>query len=387
MKNRLYLVFGVLLVVALGGLLWWTARYSFAPLPPEPAYGGLVKSTVSRDSRRSVVHPEPVYEVHPLSYWLTRRYRFPGLAAEGSGIYDPLPTSLLSDSNAVPFLVRALRRDSWVGQAYYRKQVWPKLPLRIKAHLPTPPADNWQVRENAAGLLGRMGPLAEASISALGRAVREDESYRVRLMAAVALSYLRRGDRMAREALNVELQETNSWGRKAAATNALISIDPVAAVKAGVQIPTIITLDPGAAVEAGVPIGMLLWAANALPDARRAVADALAHGDNRVIAAYAAGLNDTDPNVRYNAGLGLAELYPNIAAKAGVKNLEDSDTGIRLSAVTVLGHVGKRDINAIAGLVEALRDAEYEVRSAATNWLRRVDPEAAAKAGVKPPFP
>ena len=67
--------------------------------------------------------------------------------------------------------------------------------------------------------------------------------------------------------------------------------------------------------------------------------------------------------------------------------LNNSDVNIRQSAVTVLGQAGKRDTNAMAELVAALQNDEYNIRSAATNWLRHADPEAAAKAGVKMPSP
>jgi hypothetical protein len=272
MKNRLYLVCGVLLVAAaLGGLLWWAGRYVLKPLPPEPIYGGLVETSTPKSEMDRFFgggHPEPVYEVHPLGYWLTRRYNFPmghGVIVTSSGPpRDPLPTNLLNDSNAVPFLIKALRRDSWVGQAYYRKWLWPKLPPRIKTHLPGPAADNPKVRENAAGFLSRMGPMAEPSIPALCRALKEDESHSVRQMAVVALGYLGNGDRQASAALQMELQETNRTVRFLT-MYALISIDPAAAANAltaalrdsdrefrVLAMNALLKLDPEAAAKAGV---------------------------------------------------------------------------------------------------------------------------------------
>jgi hypothetical protein len=231
----------VVLVAALGGLCWCTGRYVFRPLPPEPMYGGLVESSRSEMERFFDGNPGDVYEVHPLSYWLTKKYVLPmgdGVSVVSWEHRHPLPAALLSDSNAVPILVRALRRDSWVGQAYYRKWLWPKLPPRIKAHLPTPPADNWQIRENSAGFLGGMGPFAKSSIPALARALREDDQIVVRQNAAWALGNLGNGDKTAMaaltEAARKDIYPTVHW----CASNALWRIDPEAAAKAGVKIPS-----------------------------------------------------------------------------------------------------------------------------------------------------
>ena len=166
------------------------------------------------------------------------------------------------------------------------------------------------------------------------------------------------------EALNDENRSTRD-----AATNALLRIEPAAAL------------------EAGTPVARLVSQAYDDLDIRTAVAGALAHGDTRVIAAYTAALNGTELSIRYVAGLVLAEIHPQTAAKVAVTMLNNSDVNIRQSAVTVLGQAGKRDTNAMAELVAALQNDEYNIRSAATNWLRHVDPEAAAKAGVKMPSP
>jgi hypothetical protein len=323
---------GVLLAAAAGGVLWWTARYVFAPLPPEPTYVGLVTPPFSVDSQGFVVRPTPVYEVHPLSYWLTRRYRFPnglGVSGVSSGPPpDPLPTSLLSDSNAVPFLIRALRREGWVGQAYYRNRLWPKLPPRIKAHLPTPPADNWHLRQNAAGLLGQMGTLAMPSIPALTRALKEDESIDVRVTAEIALGYLGRGDKAAEAALKVGFQDTNSELRFVV-TNALISIDQATAAKT---------------------------------------------------------LRDTTNWVVRRVATRAMIAMNFQAAIDALKGSEDED--IRKLAAETLGTVGTGNAVAVAALAEALGDRDLSVRKAATNSLLQLDPEAAAKAREQmPPLP
>jgi hypothetical protein len=114
MKNRVHIVLGVLLVAAVGGLLWWS--------PCEP-----------RDP------PEPVYDGKPIGHWLVYGSRQVETVSELVRLdQDPLmvhsfsenkPANwqqrLFADSNAVPFLIKGLRRDTWFGAALYRKQVWP----------------------------------------------------------------------------------------------------------------------------------------------------------------------------------------------------------------------------------------------------------------------
>ena len=131
MKNWLYLVLGILLVAAVGGLWLWS------PWVPRA----------------------PVYDGHPIGYWLTNWDVVTSLT------YTDHPQShsicqAVTDSNAVPFLIRALRRDAWLGAAYYRKGIWPKLPSAMTTYLPPPPADNPHLRLNALYILSQMGPLA-----------------------------------------------------------------------------------------------------------------------------------------------------------------------------------------------------------------------------------
>jgi hypothetical protein len=166
MKNRLYLVCGVLLVAALGGLLWWS------PWVPR----------------------EPVYDGHPLAFWLTN----------SSSMADKL---VIADSNAVPFLIKALTRDSWVGAAYYRKWLWPQMPPSIQRSLPPPP-DNWVARCHAAALLNSQHE--KRAIPAFIRALKEDDNPQVRLLAARYLGELANtNDKSVVVALTAALNDTH----------------------------------------------------------------------------------------------------------------------------------------------------------------------------------
>jgi hypothetical protein len=254
MKNRLYLVLGGLLVAAVAALWVWA--------PGQPR--------------------EPVYDGKPLSYWITLRYPLiwvPEARIINGESLDPSnpkvsawARQVMSDSNAVPFLIRVLKRDSWFGAAFYRKWLWSKSPPSTKQRLPPPPADNALARTSAAMLLGGMGSIGKPAIPALIRAFKSEETVHVKAAEAEALGKLGKGDRFAAAALSGALTDkewvvriyaiqaltevgvgkadraalaalTGALNDKDSdvrpfATNALLKIDPEAAAKAGVKMPS-----------------------------------------------------------------------------------------------------------------------------------------------------
>jgi hypothetical protein len=173
---------GAFLLATVLGLLWWS--------PWEPR--------------------EPVYDGKPLTYWLSR-------------IAEPhTPQSFLKDTNAIPFLVKALERDTWIGGAIYRKQVWPKLPPMFQKHLP-PPANAAAARTMAAVCLRKMGPLAAPAIPALIRVLKEDEDSGARFNALWALAAIGNGDSTAISALAEALKDRDQSVRHAALTTLQIA--------------------------------------------------------------------------------------------------------------------------------------------------------------------
>jgi hypothetical protein len=276
MKNRLYLVGGVLLVAALGGLLWWS--------PWEPR--------------------EPVYDGKPIRYWL----------ANGRA-----PQSFSAFTNALPFLIKALKRDSWFGAAVYRKQVWPKLPQAIQKHLP-PPIDSQSRRRVAAvSWMGTMPATAERAIPALVQALEEDENTQVRgLVVMVLVDLSRRGD-----------------------SNVVAALTRAVLRDYGSDHP----ITPGAS-------------------------RALGHLSTREINSTPTlleALKDKKFMVRFGATNLLLDLDPEAAAKAGIKR-----------------PLSLRDLKS---LIWALNAEDENVRARATNRFWELDPAAAAKAGVRGPSP
>jgi HEAT repeat protein len=332
LAKRLPLLVGVLLVAALGGLVCWMAAQ---PRRTEPVYGG-----------------------KPLSYWLARP-----LAQSPPDVWY---SQAKRDSDAVPFLIRALRIDSWVGAAYYRKWLWPKLPTSIQKHLPTPSIGNSRARCNAATLLCDMGPMAKPAIPALIRALKEaeDASGTVRVTAASALGEFGAGDKTAIAALTEAFGDAKyPGGVRSAAADALRRIDPDRVVKA-------LREDGNSFVR--------LLAASALGSARGKV-------DQTIMAALTDALKDRSASVRAMSAHSLGRVGEADAAciTALIAALKDEDPMLRRQTAESLGKLGKGYPAAVAALTEALMDTDRPVRQSAANALLDLDPDAAAKAGVR----
>jgi len=75
-------------------------------------------------------------------------------------------------------------------------------------------------------------------------------------------------------------------------------------------------------------------------------------------------------------------------AKSAIPALErvlkgDENETVRAYALESLARIGQGDSNVARALIDTLRDAEPMLRMEATNYLKAIDPQAAAKAGVK----
>jgi HEAT repeats len=74
---------------------------------------------------------------------------------------------------------------------------------------------------------------------------------------------------------------------------------------------------------------------------------------------------------------------PGLVVPALIKCLKDTNSDVRLFAARALGQLGSAAKAAVPALVTLLNDPEYFVRLNAGDALKAIDPEAAAKAGVK----
>jgi len=172
-KRRILLV--SLAVGVLGGLAWLVLR------PP----------------------PEPVYEGKPLGYWLrhptiTRVTNFPVL-----GMFAIRFPKV--DSNAVPFLLKALEHQDGVFDKQYGK-LWARLPQRFRSHL-VKPVYPGEIRGNAASILSKMGTNARPAIPALIHVMKNDEGRGARFSAATCLLSIGGGDETVKEAFREVLND------------------------------------------------------------------------------------------------------------------------------------------------------------------------------------
>jgi len=90
---------------------------------------------------------------------------------------------------------------------------------------------------------------------------------------------------------------------------------------------------------------------------------------------------DTDDSVRVNALWALGEIRPDphLTIPVLVAGLDDADFLVRENAARTIGRYGPEAEAAVPALLRTLA-----TNSAAAGWaLKKIDPEAAAKAGVK----
>ena len=217
MRKRRVIILAMSLLAVLGGVIWWaTCR----PAVPDPVYAG-----------------------HPLSYWLDRSSPSNPLASE-AGIQS-LNNTL--DSNAVPYLIHALKTQESLRSRLYRR-VYLRLPAGWKRNLRAPtlnafvlggwggqlqikngttpifvpgPISAGDLRLESCVLLSWLGPDARPAIPQLILVLREDDFSMVRWCAALALGKIANpDDKNALDALNAAIlndkdQVTKNWSGRA----------------------------------------------------------------------------------------------------------------------------------------------------------------------------
>ena len=97
------------------------------------------------------------------------------------------------------------------------------------------------------------------------------------------------------------------------------------------------------------------------------------------------GLADTNLLVRCDTLNGLAHIRsePELVVPALTKALNDPVPKVRVFACMALSQQAEEAKPAAPALVKALSDSDSSVRGLAANPLKAIDPEAAAKAGLK----
>jgi HEAT repeat protein len=188
------------------------------------------------------------------------------------------------------------------------------------------------VRGAAASALGAIGPEAKGGAAALAMALRDDTT-RVRILAAEALWRVENKPDRALPILAKELQRTK---------------------------------DPSARKEAAEALGRLKTAAKpALPPLRQALEDA-----------------DTDVRIAAAEAVWLVSAQADAAVPVLAAALKDEDADSRKGAAEALARLGPVAKGALPVLARTLKDDDANVRKAAAEAMRKIDAEAAAKAGI-----
>jgi HEAT repeat protein len=96
-------------------------------------------------------------------------------------------------------------------------------------------------------------------------------------------------------------------------------------------------------------------------------------------------MNDSDLSVRRNAVVALGQIKsePAIVLPALANSLNDTDAYVRQSAIYSILNYGQAARSTVPILLKAINDQEAAVRELARYALMKIDPEAAANAGIK----
>jgi HEAT repeat protein len=94
-------------------------------------------------------------------------------------------------------------------------------------------------------------------------------------------------------------------------------------------------------------------------------------------------LVDEEGRVRAAATSALGQIGPYAAAGLVEALQKDKAARIRAAAAAALPMIADRGPNAVPALIEALKDTDGGVRKAVASALKKIDPQAAKKAGIK----
>ncbi len=376
--------------------------------------------------------PEPMYRGKNVSFWLEQK-------AAGTGDWTEITNAFYQiGPKAIPYIAARLRRDnSWLAGRY--RQAWPHLPLFLRKKL-SPPKDPFK-EVSAVNVFANIGPSAIPSLIVL----LKDDNAAVRSSSAWALESLRRsgyGDDVSISALagalsdpdaNVRLHVASALGEfgpkagvavpalgarlkdddkgtekgsvvfvRAAAARALGKIGPGAQAATSNLTQLLYDPEPYLRMEATIALWRINRQASEVlpllitdlsniaspikweifqalgemgPDARAAVP------------AITIELKSRDSRVRQQAAESLwridREQAP-VIVDALIEPLDDpADLFSVLQGAKLLGEIGPEARRAVPSLINLLKHPYPPASNAVAKALVQIDPEAAAKAGVR----
>lgn len=338
-----------------------------------------------------VLHPsEPSYQGRTLTDWLKSVYdiySYPGANAEAvSAIHH-------FGSNAIPTLLNhAAAKDSSLKKALMKwndKNPW--ISLRFSS----------QFDKHDLGAAGFyiLGPDAQSAVPELRRLLKDDDES-VRGTAALCLGWIGPAAQAAVPDLIKEFEHEicSATNQNFAAAFALGQIGP----SAKAAIPALLTgltnnsgqcqiTSRAALINIhGISISPLL---EELKDTARPTQCAIAMmvvrqcGTNAIAAVpwLISDLNCSNLNIQSFALASLGALHqePERCVPAIAPFLTSKNDYLRENAIRASESFGKAAKPAVPALLRCLNDVNPAVRDFATNAVREIDPEAAAKAGIK----
>jgi HEAT repeat protein len=225
--------------------------------------------------------------------------------------------------------------------------------------------DDKQVCRRAAAALGQLGPAAHDAVPALLKALGEDDPELVE-SAARALGGIGAQADLVVPALVTTLRY-KEWSARAGAAAALGAFGE----QAKDAVPALIEVLKGD----GEYI-VLEQAAEALPRVGPQAVDT-------AVAALIEALKDKDHNIRRTSALSLGLLDADAKSVPDlIRMLREDQDSDGYAAAMALGAMGPKAKSAVPALIEALHADDKSIRQDAGEALRRIDLEAAAKAGV-----
>jgi hypothetical protein len=274
-----------------------------------------------------VVHREPTYGGHPLSYWI-RRYNDP----TSDRVHAEEAIQHIG-TNAIPYLLRWMEYQPsgwrvWLANLYDPEfgRGWTWIP-------------RWAVRNDAASRAGEamvafhaLGPTASAAVPQLGRLARDPKQH-------------------------------------GSGTIALAGIGPPA-IGELVAILSDTTISPNIRFEATRELNELVYGP--------AVMGRLGTNGNQAVLPLIRNLSDVDQFVASEAAatLGVLKLQPTSAVPALTLALSNTNALVRASSAKALGLFSRPARSAVPALQTAMGDTDTEVRESASNALVHIAPEA-----------
>ncbi len=319
---------------------------------------------------------DPLFQGKPESAWITNIV-YNGSDAQTKQWQEYGP-------DGVRVLVRGLNKANHPLERAYRntyRRMAPRLPGFFLRFLPAPRTDSGRAtRMSVVELIAKLGKIADFATPAMARTLDGDDPS----VRQLAINYftdtedehcrLNRLDTNEKKKLLPsfirDAQDVGNWGVR---NNAVMALRYYPEQR-----------------EAVAPVLQ-----NALqdkqPQVRLVAADALNHvAPDDIVSAKAVPaiievLENPDDQIAYRAARLLGEMRqePSLAVPALIVAAAGTNTLVACSALWALGQYPDQSKTIEPALLNALKNPDVRIRYAAADALKKIDPAAAAKAGVK----